>query len=172
MLRLLFNHNLDRVCLILPQGFILEQIDVHQLLNFLDDISVNFLEFSILSDQLICHLSNSLCVLFDIDRVLPSDVFPSAHVPHVALTCEVRVLDLLIKLLCHLDHHWFLTVDNLRTHRIVEVSDLLQADAFLVELLGSLNDFGNPVVNREAELTDCSAILDEGHEVLTVVDTK
>ena len=70
-LGLLVHHQLDLVHLVGPDLLALEEVDVHELDHFVDDVDVNFSQLAVLVDQLGRHLLHLFGVALDLNRVFP-----------------------------------------------------------------------------------------------------
>lgn len=165
-LGLLINHELDLVHLVGPDLLALEEIDIHELNHFVDNIDVNFPQLSILVDQLCRHLLHLFGVALNLNWVLPGHELLSRG---RGAASRYWILDYLLEALGLLEHHRLLAVDHLSTHRVVEVGDLLQGHALLVELLGLVDDLSDLLVEREAVFANSPGILDESDQLLAVV---
>jgi len=105
---------------------------------------VNLSKLSVLIDQLSSSLLNFFDVVLDFVRVVPRD-----NTIRCA-TFAFRVLNNVLKLLSLFKHHGHLALNNLSAHRVVEISNLLESDTFLVELLSVLGHSEDLSRNVEA----------------------
>ena len=128
----------------LPEGPVVQQVDVHKLVDHVDDATVYIAELAVFSHQLSSLLLHLFVVLLDLNGVVPGDVAT------VRLAIALRVLDKSLKFGGLVNHHWLLAVDHLSTHGVEEVSSLLQRQALLVELLGIFSKLVHVLGNFEA----------------------
>mmetsp|Transcript_23934 Transcript_23934/g.36620 ORF Transcript_23934/g.36620 Transcript_23934/m.36620 type:complete len:258 (-) Transcript_23934:1408-2181(-) len=144
---------------------VLQEVDIHELNNLSSHIDVHLAKFAVLVDQVRRHLLHVASVLLDLVWVFPG------HELLLGATGSVLdgALNDLLEPPCLLEQHGLLTVDHLRTHGVVEVSDLLKNHTFFVELLGLVNDLHDSLVHREPMLSDGSGVLYQSDELLTVV---
>ena len=112
----LASHRLDdlsyflQICL--PELPIIEEVDVHQLIDHLDDTAVHVAELAVFCNQVSRLRLNLLIVLLYLNRVRPGD----HPIVLAARSRAFGVLNKVLKFCCLVDHHWLLTVDHLGTH--------------------------------------------------------
>ena len=149
-----------------PQFSIIEQIDVHKLIDHFHSATVNVAQFTILSDKCNSLSLHFLIILLDFDWIVPGD--------HTLVDTSVAfgILDQMLKLGHFVDHHGLLTVDHLSAHGVEEVGGLFEREAFLVELLGVLGDGVDRLGNLEAMFTQDSSVFDKSDELGRVVNFK
>lgn len=120
-------------------------------------------EFTVFSNEVGSTRLNLLDVIFNFDGVVPS------HTCTIAVVLALRVLNDELESLKLFKHHRFLAVDHLSSHRVVKVGDLLEGDTFFIELLGVLSHIEYWLRDLESMFTEDTSVLDECHELLTVV---
>lgn len=107
----LINHFTDFAEIFLPDGTILEEIDVHEFDDHVRHVHVDFAEAAVLGDQLRRLGLDLLDVVFNFNRVVPSHCARSP-----SDFAALWVFDERFELSSFLEHHGFLAVNHLRAH--------------------------------------------------------
>jgi hypothetical protein len=145
---------------------VLKQIDVHQLDNHVSDIEMDFAQFSIFCDQISRLSLNLFDVIFDFYWIIPG------HCVSIFGLLAFRILDDVLKTSQFLKHHWLLTVNHLRAHRVVKVSHLLQCDSLFVKLFCVFGHVINWFWDFEAMLAQNSSVFYKCYQFFAIIDFK
>ena len=102
-----------------PKLSVVQQVDVHELVDHLDCAAMHIAKLPVLCDQGHCLGLHLLVVLLDLNRVIPCDLSV------IDASGTLWILDQVFKLSDLVDHHRLLAGDHLCAHGIEEVSRLL-----------------------------------------------
>lgn len=122
---------------------------------------MDLVESTVLFDQSIGRLVQRLNVLLYVSRLIPRQLSTCLHLAVYVSHAFFEVLQLL-------QHHWFLRLDDLLIHIVVEICDLLQTKSFLVVPLALLCGIDDLLghFSLESQLCQLSSLSDQQNEAI------